>query len=133
MSTPCSGTWAPGTGSSSTPQATETRTTTTTASAAGEKPNHVLSLKRVKQSIHFYRSQRKFRERNFFTGVCLFTRVSHVTISHDILDLAVTPSPDMGPGYLPLPLGSDIWWSSLKTCSNLPQPVLTPSGGHRNT
>ena len=65
-----------------------------------------------------------------------------------------TPDPlqtqDMGPPGLPpdmghgsplalLPLPSDIWWPSLKTCSNLfiglhctgPPPTILTAGGHR--
>ena len=61
--------------------------------------------------VHLYRPQKKLREGNIFTGVCLFTRVSHVTITHDALDLTVPTPPqtwdlgtyptDMEPGYLP--------------------------------
>ena len=41
-----------------------------------------------------YRPQTKLREGNVFAGICLFTGGSHVTITHDALDLIVpTPSP----------------------------------------
>ena len=48
----------------------------------------------------------------------------HVTITHDVLDIIVQPSPHpLGIRPWPLkpqpPPASDIWWSSLKTCSNL--------------
>ena len=63
--------------------------------------------------------------------------------SWDKSDGRVPPPPcplDMGTGYLPhYPLATDIWWSSLETCSiqtcsleDLPLPVLTPCGGQRN-
>ena len=48
----------------------------------------------------------------------------HVTITHDVLDIIVQPPPHpLGirpwPPKPQPPLASDIWWSSLKTCSNL--------------
>ena len=53
--------------------------------------------------------------------VCLSTWGPHVTITHDALDLTVQGSypqkSDLGPPALPP--ASDIWWSSLETCSNL--------------
>ena len=51
-------------------------------------------------------------------SVCSKGRGSHVTITHDALDLTIQgPPPGLPPPYRD-PV-SDIWWPRLKTCSNL--------------
>ena len=78
-----------------------------------------------------------------FSQACVFTggRVSRsLKRSHGRV-----PPPRHGTSipYSSIPPTTDNWWSSLDTCPNLftwgptshppPPPVLTPSGGHRNT
>ena len=65
----------------------------------------------------FYRRQRSCRKVNVFTGMCLSVhRSSHVTITHDALDLTVQVPPPL-PALPTPPLVSDIWWPSLASCS----------------
>ena len=56
--------------------------------------------------LHFYRSARKLRGSNDFSRICLSVhgmQGTHVTVTHDVLDLAVqhtrlaTPPLDTGP------------------------------------
>ena len=69
----------------------------------------------------------KLRKGNVFIHMSVYqsvilSRVSHVTISHDALDLNVQgpQTSDMGsPSPGSHPSVSDIWWPSLETCSNM--------------
>ena len=98
----------------------------------------------------YYHPQTKLREGNVFTGVCLSFCWEgwgpHVTITHDglgheypllwIPDMGPPPIPDIGPTHHPLLLTSGGHHQRpVHTCSleDLPLPILTSSGGHRNT
>ena len=81
-----------------------------------------------------YCSQTKLWEGNVFTGVCPsfcpWGDIGNITC---IMGIGHTV------GTYPPPPASDIWWSSLETCSILftsgpihPPAVLTSSGGHRS-
>ena len=71
--------------------------------------------------LTFYRLPTKLREGYVFSSVCPSVIPSmgvcvHVTIIYDELDLTVQPPP-FWTWDLVTPPGSDIWWSSLQTCS----------------
>ena len=86
---------------------------------------------------YLYHPQMKFGEGNVFTGVCL---PGYVT-SNKSWDRSHGRIPQLsrhqswGPNPSPT---SDVWWWSLKTCSNLfmwgptPPPGVTSSGGNWN-
>ena len=83
-------------------------------------------------SFIFYHPPTKLRGVNVFTDVCLSfcSGGSHVTITHDALDLTVHPPTDMGPhstGTSPAVTSGGHHWRPVQTCSlqNLPPPVLT--------
>ena len=101
--------------------------------------SETIQNRNVKRNLDCYHPQTKLQEGNVFADVCLSFLFGgpHMTITHDTSGhgypstLPLPQIPDMRPA-------TDIWWSSLKTCSNLftwgptPRPPLTFSGGHQN-
>ena len=88
--------------------------------------NNTIIIRGYSLFMYIYRQLIELRKGNVsVVSVChsVPTGGPHVTITHDALDLTVfpLPPPDLGPSQSqsqPDP-ASDIWWPSLKICSNL--------------
>ena len=105
--------------------------------------DHNVTCSKFSISLFWNKQKKWLRKGNVFSRVCLSTEVgmggSHVTITHDALDLSLQgPHPfqiwdltfqvplALTPLYTwdilmqgPQPLANDIQWPSLETCSNL--------------
>ena len=95
---------------------------------------HLLGTKQPKFTesstpLDQYKSKRRVREGNVFTGVCLFTAGSHVTmmVIWDSHPYCTATRPQCQTWNPPT---TDTWWPTLvQTCSNL----FTSDGGHWST